>query len=265
LQPNKFVGDFFRVFTKNLLTQNMTSIAEARRQAIIIPEMRGFKGKDFTLQDQTIKVLSGNGEEKIDVKDEYTTSAGSTEFDVIIEFDQLFAGLAGNRVPEDQMWKEFQTGSAKVLNNHPDPTIRTQSEAHTDNITRIANDPSLPPTNAQAQQAYSKSVQALTHLAKAELGSDAEESTPIVALRAGFPMTEHMGFSKDKMVLVDAKRLNGRKDKTKLALGLRFVGNKEEIMAKLKAANGKFINADPALATGSTQLGILLWMLAEGI
>ncbi len=232
-------------------------------QEITTKEANGFYKKEFTLQSRPIRIYVGDGREKIDVAGEYTTSAGSTDFDVVIEFDTLFTPMAGSVIPENQRWTEYQSGNTRILNNHPDQHMRNSSQASTQNITEIAN--AKMPDDPISIERYTASVSEITQDEKNILGDDFNRGTPIVALRAGYPMTKEMGYEESKMVLVDAKRLNGVADKSKLALGLRFVGTKEEILAKLHAADGKFVNADPALATGSTQLGILLWLLAESI
>lgn len=217
----------------------------------------------FSLQGRNIIVRERSGEKRIDVANEYRTSAGPLEFDVVIEFGDLYKGMAGSTIPVGDRWTGFQHGDARIMAHHSNDNISGTVKKGTEQITDIVQ--SSPYQNPLAVGAYGKLVNKLTELEGREVKDEIKRATPIVALRAGLPMTEALGYNKKDMVLLEAKRLNGRTDPNKLALGLRFVGSKEEIMNKLKQANGKFVNADPALATGSTQLGILLWLLSNKI
>lgn len=219
--------------------------------------------KPFNLKGGEIFVHKAIQPQGIDVKDEYRTSAGDTTFDVVIEFEHLYKDIAGQTIPKQKRWTEYQNGDALVLANSPEMQTRIEIDQLTTEITTLANASSH--LNAISVADYSHDVQQIAHLEKEVVKDELKGATAIVALRAGLPMTEALGFKLDEMVLMDAKRLNNLKDPNKLALGLRFVGDKDDILKKLKAANGKFVNADPALATGSTQLGILLWLLSEGM
>lgn len=221
--------------------------------------------KPFNLKGREIFVRKAPSREGIDVSKEYRTSAGSLVFDIVIEFGDLYKDMAGSTIDKINRWKDFQNGDALVLENSPQPEIRSEVDKITSEITTLANASSH--LNAISVTDYSNDVKRLTKMEKEIVADEIEGATPIVALRAGMPMTEALGFKQEDMVLMDAKRLNSLDPEhpNNLALGLRFVGDKDEIMQKLKAANGKFVNADPALATGSTQLGILLWLLSEGV
>jgi hypothetical protein len=216
----------------------------------------------FSLNRNTIIVREA-GVKRIDVSRGYRTSAGPLEFDVVIEFGNMYKDMAGSTVLSEKRWKDFQHGDARIMANHSNSYTAGAVSKQCELIADIVETSS--PQDPQGVKWYSESVEQLTKWEKKEAGREIEEAVPIVALRAGLPMTEALGYKKEDMVLLEAKRLNGIADPNRLALGLRFVGNREEIMEKLKKANGKFLNADPALATGSTQLGILLWLLSNKI
>lgn len=223
------------------------------------PESR----KPFQLGKNEIVIRESIGPKRIDVSKEYRVSAGSTEFDVVIEFGHLYREMAGSKISEGERWTDYQNGDARILANHPEKHVAESVTTACETITHIAKTDSV--NDPIAVDSYSRLVNALTLTEGNEVSQEIEGSTPIVALRAGYPMTKALGFSDNDMIMLDAKRLNDKKDSTKLALGLRFIGDKAEIMKKLKAANGNFVNADPALATGSTQLGILLWLLSNDV
>lgn len=216
----------------------------------------------FSLNKQAIIVREA-GANRIDVSREYRTSAGPLDFDVVIEFGNLYMDMAGSTVPIPSRWTKFQNGDARIMAHHPKEDIARLVKKGSEQITDIVDTSST--QNPMVVHEYGKLVKALTKFERIEVKDEIEGATPIVALRAGLPMTEALGYNKEEMVLLEAKRLNGLNNSNKLALGLRFVGSKEEIMKKLKKANGKFVNADPALATGSTQLGILLWLFSNKI
>lgn len=215
--------------------------------------------RQFSLGKHDIIVREAiNPQLKIDVSKEYSTSAGPLEFDVVIEFGNLYKEMAGSTIPSEKRWTGYVNGDARIMTHHENLDIAKFVNKSCEQITDIAQ--SSTPQDPLAVEAYGKLVNKLTELEGREVSEEIKDATPIVALRAGLPMTEALGYSKDDMVLLEAKRLNGLTDPDKLALGLRFVGDREEMIEKLKDANGKFLNADPALATGSTQLGILLWL-----
>jgi len=217
----------------------------------------------FSLQKRDIIVRERIGEKRIDVANEYRTSAGPLEFDVVIEFGDLYKDMAGSTIPVGKRWTTFQNGDARIMFHHSNEDIAGPVKKGSEQITDIVQTSSY--QNPLAVGAYGKLVNELTEVLGREVKEEIKGATPIVALRAGLPMTEALAYNKKDMVLLEAKRLNGLNDPNKLALGIRFVGNKEEIMKKLEKANGKFVNADPALATGSTQLGILLWLFSNKI
>lgn len=243
-----------------------TNLKQKNMAAELLKEVRTqHSEKPFNLKGREIFVRKAPSKEGIDVSKEYRTSAGSLVFDIVIEFGDLYKDMAGSTIAEADQWKKYQNGDALILANSPEGLIKEEVGHITTEITTLANASSH--LNAISVFDYSNDVNRLTEMEKEVVKDEIKGATPIVALRAGMPMTEYLGFKQEDMVLMDAKRLNSLDPEhpNNLALGLRFVGDKDEIMKKLNAANGKFVNADPALATGSTQLGILLWLLSEGV
>lgn len=218
---------------------------------------------NFVIQKREIRVRKAITSHGLDVSGEYTSSAGSLQFDVVIEFGDLFSEIAGTTIPNNDLWKEYTKGHATLLENSRDELIKKEAQSETAEITTLANASSH--FNAISVFHYLQSIKKLVEREKQVAGEKLKDATALVALRAGLPMTDAFGIHQNDMVLMDAKRLNHIKDSNKLALGLRFSGDKKYILEKVSNAKGRFINADPALATGSTQLGILLWLLSEGV